>query len=86
MYFEMMPEEFIAFRNEVNEHPWLCEKLAKIPVDKDPHLQFVRMVTETATELEVIVDGDFTRKDLCKLCDLLTGELRKRRSSIITLN
>ena len=85
MHLVMLPEEFIAFRNEVNEHPWLCQKLSKVELDKDPHMHFIRMIAEVAAELNIPVDGDFSQEEVRNLCDDLTMELRKRRSSILVV-
>ena len=65
---DMFPEEWIALNKELQNHPVLIELIQK-------HLQseFEVILAEIATYCEVILDGVYTREDICNPC-IVTGK------------
>ena len=78
---EMFPEEWIALNKELQNHPVLIELIQK-------HLQseFEVILAEIATYCEVILDGVYTREDICNICNICTERLIKKRGAIMLLD
>lgn len=81
MILNYFPDSYVELSKEVGNHPELCALLAKHPVQ-----EFEVRLAEIATYCEVILDGDYSLKDLDKLCHILWKKLRAKDSSIILLN
>jgi hypothetical protein len=68
----------IALNLEVKNHSGLLELLAQYEQD-----DFIGKLGEIAAYCNIALDGVYSQGDLDKLCDILCGKLRKKRSIII---
>lgn len=81
MLVEIFPEELIRLREEIQYHPDLCAILVTQEYKSDMYV----VIAETASFLGIILDATYTYEDILKLMDLMTAQLRQRRTLVITL-
>lgn len=75
--YDYFPEELIALRREIQEHPSLLKILAE-QEDKDVYIQ----ILEIAAYCKILVAGEYTRDDMLNLCKMLTKKLMSMRTII----
>jgi hypothetical protein len=75
--YDYFPEELIALRREIQEHPPLLKLLAE-QEDKDVYIQ----ILEIAAYCKILVAGEYTREDMLNLCEMLTKKLMSMRTII----
>lgn len=75
--YDYFPEELIALRREIQEHPPLLKILAE-QEDKDVYIQ----ILEIAAYCKILVSGEYTRDDMLNLCEMLTKKLMSMRTII----
>jgi hypothetical protein len=75
--YDYFPEELIALRREIQEHPPLLKILAE-QEDKDVYIQ----ILEIAAYCKILVAGEYTRDDMLNLCEMLTKKLMSMRTII----
>jgi hypothetical protein len=75
--YDYFPEELIALRREIQEHPPLLKILAE-QEDKDVYIQ----ILEIAAYCKILVSGEYTRDDMLNLCEMLTKKLVSMRTII----
>jgi hypothetical protein len=80
MYIEMFPTERIELHREVGRHPALVEILSE-----QPSATFEEKLAHIATYCNVLIDGDFTQREINQLCDILIRELQQKRTGFILL-
>jgi len=71
---EYFPEIYIQLRREVNKHPVLLASLISV----DP-TDFTAILAEIGVHCEVMIDGEYSPKDLIRLCEILIQKLQKMR-------
>lgn len=71
------PEEMIELQKELKYHPDIQAAL-----DAQPQKDLEILLAQIATELNIILDGDYLLPDLCKM---LLGQLRKKRSGQVII-
>lgn len=76
--YEYFPEELIALRREIQEHPPLLVILAD-QADKDVYIQ----ILEIAAYCKILVMGEYTRNDMLNLCKMLTEKLMSMRTIVV---
>jgi hypothetical protein len=76
--YDYFPEELIALRREIQEHPPLLKILAK-QEDKDVYIQ----ILEIAAYCKILVAGEYTRDDMLNLCEMLTKKLMSMRTLVV---
>jgi hypothetical protein len=77
----MFPIERIELHREVGRHPQLVEILSE-----QPSATFAEKLASIATYCGVLIDGDFSQKEINQLCDILIRELQQKRTGLILLN
>lgn len=75
------PPELRALQKEIRNHP----PLVKILKNHNEVRDFGDWLTAIYTYLGMLIDGYFTADDFPNMCNTLTKELYKRRSSLIIL-
>lgn len=79
LQYEMFHPQIIALNREVAMHPELCKIIANQP-QKDVYIR----ILEIATYCNVIMVAElYTLEDILDMCEKLTAELFKKRTSII---
>lgn len=76
--YEMFDPEIIDLNQEVAFHPDLMELLGK-QTNRDVYV----LLLEVATFCGVVVEGDYPKEDILKLCKILTKKLFERRTGVI---
>lgn len=76
--YELFEPELQALNQEVSYHPDLMEILAG-QAEKDVYVQ----LAEVASFCKVVLDGEYSKDDILKLCTLLTEKLYQRRTGIM---
>jgi hypothetical protein len=76
---QMFPEELITLNEETAKHPKLGELLASQP-NRDPYI----LLCEVAAYCGIVLDGEYTYKDVLEICDKLVRQLQSMRTIIIT--
>ena len=78
MIYEYFPEDLNALRQEIDNHPDLLVILS-VQQDKDVYIQ----LAEIAAYCGIVLDGEYTRDALIKLCGIMVNQLQSRRIKII---
>lgn len=78
MYHQYFEPELLALQKEILLHPDLQAILA-VQEDKDIYIS----VAEISAFCGVVLDGDYTKEDVLKVCKLCTDALYQRRVGII---
>lgn len=81
---EQLPIEQIELNIEITHHPELQRELREIAAVSDR--SFEVMLAGVAAYCEVALDGYYSPDEINRLCTILTGKLRKKRSLIVTLH
>lgn len=81
LQYEYFPESLTALRVEIDNHPTLL-KILHEQEDKDIYIQ----ISEIAAYCGIVLEGDYTRDDIIKLCEKLVWELKKKGSILILPN
>jgi hypothetical protein len=76
--YELYEPELQALNAEVIHHPQLQDILSK-QADKDFYIQ----LADISLYCGVVLDGDYTKDDILKLCTVLTKKLYEARTQII---
>jgi hypothetical protein len=74
-YFE---QELLDLQREMFYHPDLLAIL-KIQEDKDIYIT----IAEISAFCGVVLDGEYTKEDVLRICKMCTNALRERRTGII---
>jgi hypothetical protein len=82
MHIEMFPEVFIELQREIQHHESLLISLLQLPKDSPMEMK----LGEVAAYCDIVLDGDYTQKDVENLCKVLLKKLAQKRSSIIIVN
>ena len=75
VYFE---QELLDLQEEISKHPPLLEILSR-QTDKD----FYILLSEIGSYLKMAFDGDYSKEDVLRLCEIMTKKLRERREICI---
>lgn len=75
MYYVMFDQQLLDLQQELLNHPKLMRILQDQP-NKDIYIG----LQEIATHLGIILDGNYTKDDLLKLCEIMTERLYKSRT------
>lgn len=75
---QLYEQELQDLNAEVIHHPEL-QKILAAQADKDFYVQ----LADISLYCGVVLDGDYTKDDVLKLCTLLTKKLYERRTQII---
>lgn len=76
--YELFEQELIDLNQEVAFHPDLQEILRQ-QTEKDFYVQ----LADIAALCGVILEGDYTKGDVLRLCTILTKKLYERRTGIM---
>jgi len=77
-YLEYFDPRRLALQQELLHHQELCKLVAK-----HPPKEFELRLAEIAAYLGIVLDGDYSKEDLDRLCELLVARLYKKRSGIL---
>jgi len=75
-YYEYFPQEYIALKKEVQNHPDLLIALYTAT-------GFEESIGTIAAYCDVILDGSYSPEDVVKLCDILVMKLKQKGSLIL---
>lgn len=82
-YHQYFPEVFIELNLEIyNHHPELLDKLTKHR-DRDPELQFAKIIAEAAAYVNVALDDTYDEMMFIGIADEVLKRLKKKREIII---
>lgn len=76
--FELYEQELQDLNREVMFHPDL-QKILQGQEEKDLYVQ----IADIAAFCEIVLEGDYTKEDILKLCVVLTKHLYSRRTGIM---
>lgn len=81
MHIHLFDQRLLDLMQEIHSHHPHIIKLCSFTASQDP--DFYLQLCEVAAACGVVVEGDFTDKDVYKLCEFLTKHLVKSRTILI---
>lgn len=75
-YHEYFPEELIALKKEIQNHPDLLIQLYGVAT-------FDEMLGTVAAYCEIVLDGAYTAEDILKIMDICVRKLKEKGSLIV---
>lgn len=86
-YFEYFPEAFIQLQIEILEYQHVLQTILDAEYetlrDRDPELQFAKILARIARYCNINLDDTYSPKDLEKLADMCTERLKRNRTSLV---
>jgi len=80
LQYELFPDSAVALNEEVRNHPYLMERLAK---HKFTPNNFTENLMEIATYCNIAIEGYIDEDGLDDLCALLTQKLKDKSTILI---